>query len=84
MAFISGYHHLTGSPCKLRANTEGPKVMQRAREKWQLVRCAFFEHKLQLPRAVEFYAFAPLEALSCVRPMPFLSGCHFLTGWMLT
>jgi hypothetical protein len=27
---------------------------------------------------IEFHAFAPLEALPCVCPMPFLSGFHCL------
>jgi hypothetical protein len=29
---------------------------------------------------LSFTPLAPLEALACVRPMPFLSGVHFLTG----
>jgi hypothetical protein len=32
---------------------------------------------LEVPlSAFEFHAFAPLESLPCVRPMPFISGVH--------
>jgi hypothetical protein len=36
---------------------------------------------LQLSRAVEFHAFAPLEALACVWTLTSLSRCWFLTDW---
>jgi hypothetical protein len=35
-----------------------------------------FDRNLHSRSAIEFHAFAPLEALPCVRPMTFLSGGH--------
>jgi hypothetical protein len=35
-----------------------------------------FQQRFTLEDAIEFHAFAPLEALACVRPMPFLSVVH--------
>jgi hypothetical protein len=35
---------------------------------------ARFRQKFTLEDTIEIHAFAPLEALACVRPMPFLSG----------
>jgi hypothetical protein len=37
---------------------------------------ARFDRHFALEDAIEFHAFAPLEALSCVCPMTFLSGGH--------
>jgi hypothetical protein len=37
-----------------------------------------FRQKFALEDAIEFHAFAPLEALPCVRPMAFLSSVHYL------
>jgi hypothetical protein len=38
-------------------------------------RCCGFQQRVSLEDAIEFYAFAPLEALAHVRTMAFLSGC---------
>jgi ATP-binding cassette subfamily B (MDR/TAP) protein 6 len=37
-----------------------------------------FRQKLTLEDAISSHAVAPLEALLCVRPMPFISGVHCL------
>jgi hypothetical protein len=37
---------------------------------------ARFRQIYTLEDAIEFNAFAPLEALASVRPLPFLSGVH--------
>jgi hypothetical protein len=42
----------------------------------QCARCAFFDRDLHARSAIEFHAFAPLEALPCVCPMTFISGVH--------
>jgi MFS family permease len=39
-----------------------------------------FEQEFTLKNAIEFHVFAPLKALSCLCPIAFLSGVHFLTG----
>jgi hypothetical protein len=46
-----------------------------------LVRCAFFDRDLHTRSAIEFHAFAPLEALADVRPISFLSSVHSLIVW---
>jgi hypothetical protein len=37
-----------------------------------------FRQIFTLEDAIEFHAFAPLEALPCVGPMAFLSGIHYI------
>ena len=79
MAFLSGVHVLTGSDCKLRRNTKG-SMLGKFFELWLPVYVHVFRHDSALDDIIGSHDFAPLEALTCVCLMAFLSGCRSLTG----